>query len=374
MAPRYPFSRNKPSTSESSEAGPSNHSLAAGSGTSGRGIVVSATGRSPANLTADSPTILRSRIISPREGDEDGAGQATTTKSTFQTDPSNYPSPAGYLLRGKTRKKGKGVDRGDSSTGGGGGWMELSEEYTSTREVPAHRGDTMAVPTYDSRGYPITRPGESEIRPLRSVSRGSVLSTTGGGEDDMPMYTRQFMTATPERPSTYLAEGNGETVAGASIYPPVPMSYSTSEISRDPYDPNPVGFGANNPYGQGTGNHNHVAPLPSLYGDSKVSLASMRSEHSTTQFRRYDALQDSYGAFSFNSLSSKGGKRHVEDSVSRRSVVHELLEIRTDWVNSSLYLQIRLSGHTKAQKPTTISMIPTSSLKRRPVSGEPCSQ
>lgn len=322
MAPRYPFSRSKPSASESSEAGPSNHGLGSGFGsgsgsgsmTSGRGIVVSATGRSPANLTADSPTTLRSRIVSPREGDGDGGVHDTTTKTTFQTDPSNYPSPAGYLLRGKTRKKGKGVDRGDGSAGGG--WMELSEEYTSTREVPAAREHTVAIPTYDSRGYPITRPGESENRPLRSVSRGSVLSTTGGGggEDDMPMYTRQFMTATPERPSTYVAEGNGETVAGASIYPPVPMSYSTSEISRDPYDPNPMGFGANNPYGQGTGNH--VAPLPSLYGDSKLSLASMRSENSRTQFRRFDALQDSYGAFSFNSLSSKGGKRHVEDSVS----------------------------------------------------------
>jgi hypothetical protein len=136
------------------------------------------------------------------------------------------------------------------------------------------------------------------------------ISTAGAGlDEETTMFTREYMTATPDRPSTYYAQGQGETVAGASIYPP--MSYSLSETSRDPYNPNPMGFGANNPYGQGTGNH--PGPLPSLYGDSKVSLASMRSEDSMTHFRKFDAMQDSYGAFS---MSSRGGKRRLGEVVS----------------------------------------------------------
>jgi hypothetical protein len=170
----------------------------------------------------------------------------------------------------------------------------------------------MSVPRFDSRGYP-TREGESgSSTPLRSVSRGSMvsISTAGAGlDEETTMSTREYMTATPDRPSTYYAQGQGETVAGASIYPP--MSYSLSETSRDPYNPNPMGFGANNPYGQGTGNH--PGPLPSLYGDSKVSLASMRSEDSMTHFRKFDAMQDSYGAFS---MSSRGGKRRLGEVVS----------------------------------------------------------
>lgn len=268
--------------------------------------MVSATGRSPANLTVESPTTtLRSRILSPRDGE--AAGPSTTT--TFQSDPSKYPSPAASLLRGKTRKKGKGAENGD---GGQGGWRELSGGSSASREVSAGGGNSMRVPRFDSRGFPL-KDEEAESRPLRSVSRGSVASVSNGdmgGEEEMTIYTRQFMTATPDRPSTYFADGKGESVAGASIYPPMPMSYSTSETSRDPYDPNPLGFGASNPYGQGTGNH--AGPLPSLYGDSKISLATMRSEYSTTNFRRHDALQDSYGAFSF---SGRGGKRHLADSV-----------------------------------------------------------
>lgn len=324
MAPRYPFTRSKPSSSsvndDPNEAGPSNHSATRhGLGANGdKAVVVSATGRSPANLAVEtSPTTLRSRITSPRNGDGNGNGNpeaSSSTNSAFQSDPSKYPSPTAHLLRGKTRKKdkSKSVENGGSGSGsqGRGKWMELSGE-SPTKEVSAGRGNTMAVPRYDSRGYPTTTNGDST--PLRSVSRTSIASVSSAGagvdEEIVSMYSRQFLTATPDRPSTYYAEGGGETVAGASVYPPT-MSYSLSESSRDPYDPNPAGFGANNPYGQGTGNH--AGPLSSLYGDSKVSLTSLRSEHSMTHFRKHDALQDSYGAFS---ISSKGGKRHIGDMV-----------------------------------------------------------
>lgn len=360
MAPRYPFSRSKPSSSsttlEPADAGPSYH--AASPNTAERAVVVSATGRSPANLTAESPKTLRSRILSPREDQP----PPSATKSAFQTDPSKYPSPTAHLLRGKTRKKGKGVDNG----GGKGKWMELSGD-SPTKEVSAGGSSKMAVPRYDSRGYR-TKDGEGMLgessRPLRSVSRGSVrsVSTAGAGVDEeLTMYTRQFMTATPDRPSTYFAEGGGDTVAGASIYPP--MSYSLSEHSRDPYeptsyDPNPTGFGANNPYGQGTGNH--AGPLPSLYGDSKVSLTSLRSEHSMTHFRKYDALQDSYGAFS---ISSKGGKRHLGEMV--RTLAKGGASLTAADPFSCHCLQTLPCGPTTAQKQTTTSTTQTSSLRSR---------
>lgn len=312
MAPRNPFTRGKPSSSThggSNEAGPSNYRQR--DDAAEKAVVVSASGRSPANLTVVSPTNLRSRT-SPRNPEAAGS-------SAFQSDQSLYPSPAAYMLRGKSKKKANGES---SSSNGKGRWMELSGDspIKEASSSGSGSGSKMTVPRFDSRGYPSRgeegQSSSSEFIPLRSVSRGSMvsISTAGAGMDDEPtMFTREFMTSTPDRPSTYYADGHGETVAGASIYPPMPMSYSLSESSRDPYNPNPTGFGANNPYGQGTGNH--PGPLPSLYGDSKVSLASMRSENSMTHFRRYDAMQDSYGAFS---ITSKGGKRHFGEIVSTR--------------------------------------------------------
>lgn len=301
MGPRYPFTRSKPSSStlEANEAGPSNYYA---TNEAERGGVVSASGRSPANLSVVSPTKLRSRN-SPRNPEQG--------PTTFQSDPSSYPSPPFYLIKGKSTKRAKG----DNGSNGKGRWMELSGDSPSKDVVVGSRS-RMAVPRFDSRGYPNKNGEPSDSIPLRSISRGSMvsISTAGAGVDEDFSYSREFMTATPERPSTYFAEGQGETVAGASIYPP--MSYSLSETSRDPYDPHPPGFGANNPYGQGTGNH--PGPLPSLYGDSKVSLASMRSDNSMTHFKRFDAMQDSYGAFS---MSSKGGKRHLGEMVSARGVV-----------------------------------------------------
>ena len=289
MAPRF-LTRNKASssTAEANEAGPSNYHA---SNQAERGGVVSASGRSPANLSVVSPQKLRSRN-SPRHPD--------TGPTTFQSDQSLYPSPAAQLIKGKSTKR--------SANGNGQGrWMELSGD--SPQKDVAVGGSQMAVPRFDSRGYPNKNGEPSDSIPLRSISRGSMvsISTAGAGFDD-DMYSREYMTSTPDRPSTYFAEGQGGSVAGASIYPPV--SYSLSEPSRDPYDHNPPGFGSHNPYGQGTGNHQ--GPLPSLYGDSKVSLASMRSEDSMTHFRKFDSMQDSYGAFS---VSSKGGKRHLGEMV-----------------------------------------------------------
>jgi hypothetical protein len=296
MAPRY-LTRNKPSstTVEQTEAGPSNYHA---SNEAERGGVVSASGRSPANLSVVSPQKLRSRN-SPRHPD--------TGPTTFQSNPSLYPSPVAQLIKGKSTK------RSTSNGSGKGRWMELSGDSPVKDVVTGSAsgsGSRMAVPRFDSRGYPYKNGETSDSIPLRSVSRGSMvsISTLGPGVDE-EMYSREYMTATPDRPSTYWAEGQGETVAGASIYPP--MSYSLSESSRDPYDPNPLGFGSSNPYGQGTGNHQ--GPLPSLYGESKVSLASMRSEDSMTHFKKFDSMQDSYGAFS---ISSKGGKRRLGDMVS----------------------------------------------------------
>jgi len=294
MAPRYPLTRSKPSSSavDPSEAGPSNYHA---SNEVERGGVVSASGRSPANLSVVSPTKLRSRN-SPRNP-ESGL-------TTFQSDQSLYPSPVAHLIKGKSTK------RSASNGSGKGRWMELSGDSPTKDYLNASgSGTQMAVPRFDSRGYPNKNGEASDSIPLRSMSRGSMvsISTIGAGVDE-DMYSREYMTSTPDRPSTYFAEGQGGTVAGASLYPP--MSYSLSETSRDPYDPNPPGFGANNPYGQGTGNHQ--GPLPSLYGDSKVSLTSMRSQDSLTHFRKFDAMQDSYGAFS---MTSKGGKRHLGEMV-----------------------------------------------------------
>jgi hypothetical protein len=138
------------------------------------------------------------------------------------------------------------------------------------------------------------------------------ISTIGAGVDE-DIYSREYMTSTPDRPSTYFAEGQGETVAGASIYPPT--SYKFSVSSGDPYESAPPDFSASHTYGPGKGNHQ--GPLPSIYGESKVSLASMRSEDSMTHFRKFDSMQDSYGAFS---ISSKGGKRHLGEMVSTAQI------------------------------------------------------
>ena len=292
MAPRF-LTRSKASssTAEANEAGPSNYHA---SNQAERGAVVSASGRSPANLSVVSPQKLRSRN-SPRHPD--------TGPTTFQSDQSLYPSPAAQLMKGKSTKR-------SASGNGAGRWMELSGDSPIEDVAVGGSRSKMAVPRFDSRGYPNKNGEPSDSIPLRSISRGSMVSiSTAGAGFDEDMYSREYMTSTPDRPSTYFAEGQGGSIAGASIYPP--MSYSLSESSRDPYDPNPPGFGANNPYGQGTGNHQ--GPLPSLYGDSKVSLASMRSEDSMTHFRKFDSMQDSYGAFS---VSSKGGKRRLGEIVS----------------------------------------------------------
>jgi len=333
MAPRF-LTRNKASssTAEANEAGPSNYHA---SNQAERGGVVSASGRSPANLSVVSPQKLRSRN-SPRHPD--------TGPTTFQSDQSLYPSPAAQLIKGKSTKR-------SASGNGQGRWMELSGD--SLNKDAAGGGSKMAVPRFDSRGYPNKNGEPSDSIPLRSISRGSMvsISTAGAGFDD-DMYSREYMTSTPDRPSTYFAEGQGGSVAGASIYPPV--SYSLSEPSRDPYDHNPPGFGSHNPYGQGTGNHQ--GPLPSLYGDSKVSLASMRSEDSMTHFRKFDSMQDSYGAFS---VSSKGGKRHLGEMVSTS------LRSWTMPNASSHYHLILLPGHIKGQRTMMISTIRTSSRTSR---------
>jgi hypothetical protein len=209
------------------------------------------------------------------------------------------------LLKGKSTKR-KGDEKGR--------WMELSGD-SPIEEIILDGGSSskMAVPRFDSRGYPDRNGEPSDAIPLRSISRGSMVSIStagpaGGLEDDLD-FSREYISWTPERSSVYYPEGEEETVGGESIYPP--MSYSLSEASRDPYDTNLTGFGFSDPYGVGTGSHS--GPLPSIYGSSKVSLASMRSEDSMSHFRRYDTMQDNYGAFS---MRKKGGKRQLEEMVS----------------------------------------------------------
>jgi len=166
MAP-YPFARSQPASSSTPKDRP---------------IVVSASGRgpaSPANLTADSPSFLRSRL-SPRNPD------------IFQNDSSSYPSPS-EAPKGK-RKKPKG-------------WTELPS--------------SSPIPKYDSRGYPTRGPPDPPILKHSTSSTSiSSVSTTGAGVGENGRFL------SPEKPTTF------------TEYPPI-NNYALSAHSYQPYDKNP---------------------------------------------------------------------------------------------------------------------------------------
>lgn len=293
MPPKYPFARSNPSAVASSSNPNSNSNINNGNG---RPIVVSASGVAPnspaAGLSTASPSTLRSRIPSPRTH--------TGVSDTFQNDTSSYPSPSAVLAQ----DKGKGKRKKNKSEGGARGWLRVESESPS-------RG--IEIPRYDSRGYPTRdRPSDPRLSPesaksirfsngIRpSTSRDSLVSdvsSTGAGVDGDP---GRFLS--PERPSSYYAPIDG--ASPSALYPPT-MNYALSAPSYSPFETNPARM---------------VDPgsVPSLYGDSRVSLHSITSEHSMTHFKKYDSLRDMYPAFS---ISSKGGKRSIGDMVSMRLAV-----------------------------------------------------
>jgi hypothetical protein len=92
-------------------------------------------------------------------------------------------------------------------------------------------------------------------------------------------------------------------------------------------------------YGGGYGSGPYSAEGSAEFGQSRLSLNSMRSEGSLTHFRKHDALNDSYGAFS---ISSKGGKRHLADMVSHGR--------RRDTAKDSAVGEGQRSGRRTAQR------------------------
>ena len=220
----------------------------------------------------------------------------TGVTDSFQNDSSSYPSPS--VLLSKDKEKGK--KRKKNKSEGGKGWLRVESDSPS-------KG--LEIPRYDARGYPTRdRPPDPKLSPdsvrysngngngqrLRSTSRDSFasdVSSTGAGVDGDP---GRFLS--PERPSSYYAPIDG--APASALYPPT-MNYALSAPSYSPYEINPARMA-------------DPSPVPSLYGDSRVSLHSMKSEDSMTHFRKYDSLRDMYPAFS---ISSKGGKRHLGDMV-----------------------------------------------------------
>ena len=155
------------------------------------------------------------------------------------------------------------------------------------------------------------------LKPSRSVDSLSSLSSTGAGVNE---ETTRFLS--PERPTSYYATPGANGASGSPYsttsynpYDPLARTASTDISNASSTTLHPSSHGHSHTYTNGYANGNGYSrsPIPSLYGESRVSLASMASENSMTQFRKHDALQDSYGAFS---ISSKGGKKHLAEMVS----------------------------------------------------------
>nr|XP_019049754.1 hypothetical protein I302_00173 [Kwoniella bestiolae CBS 10118]OCF28684.1 hypothetical protein I302_00173 [Kwoniella bestiolae CBS 10118] len=322
MAPSYPFSRNQPSSSsqQNGNATPTQRNI----DRSSRVISASGVQNSPAppaggasNLSVDSPSTLRSRVASPHYSN-------TITQAnveSFRNENTSYPSPSDSLKRGKSKKK--------------GGWMELSGTGTPS---PIKKIDGLPVPRYDSRGYPAkerdwnySKDGDSHeggkgkgkglgLRTSQSNdSLSSGVSSTGAGVNE---ETSNFLNTGHKNQTSYFmpnysssssasASGSASSTGPSpvSLYPPN-LDYSLSSQSYSPYD-------------QPTGIVPNPNPLPSLYGDSRVSLNSMHSGESTTGFRKHDHLDLGYAengdrgyGYSNFSISSKGGKKHLADMFS----------------------------------------------------------
>jgi hypothetical protein len=327
MPPKYPFTRSHPSSSTTTTTTNTPQD---------RPIVVSASGIAPnspaTGLAADSPSTLRARIPSPRN---------PFTGNAFTNDSSSYPSPSesGSKARGKSR--GPMIRKKKTSEGGGKGWMRVdtdsptkgSNNYQDgTGESSNHAGHsgTIPVPRYDARGYPTRdRPPDprsspessksirfndptmytSTIHPNRSQESLNSISSTAAGVsyNEYPPHQRSSSDTrflSPERPSSYYAPIDG--ASPNTLFPPT-MSYGLNQPSYSPYETNPDRM---------------VDPayVPSGWdggGDSRISVNTVGSEGSMTQFRKYDALREGYPDFS---ISSKGGKRQLGDMVSDPSI------------------------------------------------------
>ncbi|WRT69225.1 uncharacterized protein IL334_006209 [Kwoniella shivajii] len=370
MAPNYPWSRSQPSSSSSSSSNNNNNTQQNGNEhatptqrnmDSSRPIVVSASGistNSPAihnpnlNLNVDSPSTLRARVSSPRYSN-------TITQAnveSFQNENVSYPSPVDSIKRGKSKKKNKSQ---------GGGWIELTGTPSPSKSNYNHNynykqndhSNSPIIPKYDPRGYPITTREErhdnwntiqrspesykygNEGSASRMANGGyglrssqsndslsSEISSTGAGVNE---ENSKFLSTGSNRPTSYYlpnysssgsgsgsASGSGSGASSSShgpspttLYPPN-LDYSLSNPSYSPYDNVANGGIVPNPN-----------PLPSLYGDSRVSLNSMNSGESMTHFRQHDHLRHmdngerGYG-YSNLSITSKGGKKHLSDMFS----------------------------------------------------------
>ncbi|ORY28762.1 beta-glucan synthesis-associated protein-domain-containing protein [Naematelia encephala] len=296
MPPRYPFSRNQPSSSSTSTTTTGTPSAAAGSD---RPIVVSASGRAPNSpalaLSANSPSQLRSRIPSPRH-------PPNHNNDVFENDTVHYPSPSAALSKGKSN--GKAKKRKD-------GWIKVDSDSPS-QALPIPRYDARGYPTRDRPPDPKASPESSKsvhyeplntLRPSRSIdSLSSEVSSTGAGVNE---ETNRFLYPPGDaarvgtgflslnRPSSYYAPIDG---ASPNTLQPPTMSYALNQPSYSPYEVNPERLV-------------DPSPVPSLYGESKVSLAA--SESSMTHFRKFDALAGGEAGYANWSVTSKGGKQHL---------------------------------------------------------------
>lgn len=206
-------------------------------------------------------------------------------------------------------------DDSPGSSKGGDTPKRYALSDTPTRGPP---NSGVSIPRFDARGYPAkNRPpdngnlspesaksllrfengyGGVAMKHSKSDESISSISTTGAGVNEETESVRLNRFA--NRPSSYYAASDAPSSA-TMVYPPV-LNYNMP--GYNPYD-NGHGY---------TNGKSGTSPLPSLYGDSRASLHSTYSGDSMTHFKRQDAMQDHYGAFS---ISSKGGKRHIVDAV-----------------------------------------------------------
>jgi hypothetical protein len=380
-----------------------------------RPVVVSASGRAAPNSPAggaDSPATLRARNISPRTG----AGDTFASESSAYPSPTAILKNKAKGRKDWIGSGSGGVGDGDGDKENNrspfsrlpktkSGWLPLAGD--SPGPSPSRgKTPTPTIPRYNARGYASRADGASGsghdyppegskssriINGLpASESHGSLasVSSTGAGVDE---ETNRFLSNSSRPMSYYTSTGGGagastssssEGHTPSSAYPPV-MNYSLAAASYDPYDnpangdlrrsPEPSLHGYNGSdsyngyngngngyndygnngysgYGGGYGSGPYSAEGSAEFGQSRVSLNSMRSEGSLTHFRKHDALNDSYGAFS---ISSKGGKRHLADMVSRgvtqRSTAQRSTAQRTIWTeilpwsHSPLWLDLATS-------------------------------
>lgn len=326
---------------------------------------------------ADSPATLRARNISPRTGAGDTfASESSAYPSPTAILKSKAKGRKDWLGSG-SGSGGVGDGDGDKENNRSpfsrlpktkSGWLPLAGD--SPGPSPSRgKTPTPTIQRYNARGNPsrgdgagssghdYPPEGSKSLRIINglpaSESHDSLasFSSTGAGVDE---ETNRFLSNSSRPMSYYTSTGVGagagasassssEGHTPSSAYPPL-MNYSLAAASYDPYDnpangnlrrsPEPGMHGYNgynsyngyngdvyndynnngySGYGGGYGSGPYSAEGSAEFGQSRLSLNSMRSEGSLTHFRKHDALNDSYGAFS---ISSKGGKKHLADMVS----------------------------------------------------------